>query len=146
VRITAPGGSQVTGSVRTVAPTVDTQTRNALVMWTCPPAPAWRRRRLQGRHVRPRRVRPGPVPRPDPAAPGRGHARRLQYVFLVGADNRVTQTKVEVGYRDAERVEILSGLKPDARVVASGAGFLNDGDLVQVGRQAPPRPPAERPP
>jgi hypothetical protein len=60
----------------------------------------------------------------------------FNHVFLVGADNRVTQTKVEVGYRDAERVEILAGIKPDARVVASGAGFLNDGDLVQV---APPR-------
>jgi len=56
----------------------------------------------------------------------------FNHVFLVGADNRVTQAKVEVGYRDAERVEILAGMKPDARVVASGAGFLNDGDLVQV--------------
>ena len=55
----------------------------------------------------------------------------FNHVFLVGADNRVTQTRVEVGERDAERVEIISGLKPDAQVVASGAGFLNDGDLVQ---------------
>jgi multidrug efflux pump subunit AcrA (membrane-fusion protein) len=56
----------------------------------------------------------------------------FDYVFLLGADQRVTQTKVQVGYRDQDRVEILSGLKPDTRIVASGAGFLNDGDLVKV--------------
>jgi hypothetical protein len=29
-------------------------------------------------------------------------------------------------------VEVLSGLEPGAHVVAGGAGFLNDGDLVKV--------------
>jgi hypothetical protein len=29
-------------------------------------------------------------------------------------------------------VEILSGLTPDDRLVASGASFLSDGDLVRV--------------
>jgi hypothetical protein len=40
-----------------------------------------------------------------------------------------------------ERVEINAGLKPDARVVESGAGFLADGDTVRV----VPRPAATGP-
>ena len=41
-------------------------------------------------------------------------------------------TKVLVGRRVGERIEIVSGLDPQARVVASGGGFLSDGDTVRV--------------
>ena len=34
--------------------------------------------------------------------------------------------------QDGGVVEVLSGLEPGAQVVAGGAGFLNDGDLVKV--------------
>jgi multidrug efflux pump subunit AcrA (membrane-fusion protein) len=54
------------------------------------------------------------------------------YVFRMGADQRVAQTKVGIGRRIGERVEITSGLEASARVVASGAGFLADGDTVKV--------------
>ncbi len=54
------------------------------------------------------------------------------YVYRVGADARVTQTKVTLGRRQGDRVEVSSGLAPDATVVASGTGFLNDGDLVRI--------------
>jgi HlyD family secretion protein len=40
--------------------------------------------------------------------------------------------KVNVGTRVGERIEIISGLPKDARVVAQGAGFLADGDIVRV--------------
>lgn len=132
VRITAPGGSQVNGTVRTVAPTVDTTTRNALVYVDLPAGAG------NGAEAA---FKAGMFARGDFALgktrgltlPRQAVAMRdgFNHVFLVGADNRVTQTRVEVGERDAERVEIISGLKPDAQVVASGAGFLNDGDLVQ---------------
>ncbi len=133
VRITAPGGSRVIGSVRMVAPTVDTATRNALVYVDLPAGAG------NGAEAA---FKAGMFARGDFALgksrgltlPRQAVAMRdgFNHVFLVGADNRVTQTKVEVGYRDTERVEILAGIKPDARVVASGAGFLNDGDLVQL--------------
>jgi len=61
----------------------------------------------------------------------------FSYVFKVGSDNKVVQTKVAVGQRVAERIEILSGLDAAARVVASGAGFLADGDTVRVVAAAP---------
>ena len=47
-------------------------------------------------------------------------------------EDRVAQAKVVLGRRLGERIEILSGLEPTARVVATGAGFLADGDVVKV--------------
>lgn len=60
------------------------------------------------------------------------------YVYKVGKDGRVAQLKVETGRRADDRIEVLHGLTADAQVVASGAGFLSDGDLVHV-VSAPPR-------
>jgi multidrug efflux pump subunit AcrA (membrane-fusion protein) len=54
------------------------------------------------------------------------------YVFRLEGSDRVAQTKVELGRRLNDRVEIVSGLKPEAKVVQSGAGFLADGDAVKV--------------
>ena len=54
------------------------------------------------------------------------------YVFVVSAENRVMQSKVEVGRRVGERIEIVAGLPAVGRVVESGAGFLSDGDVVRV--------------
>jgi multidrug efflux pump subunit AcrA (membrane-fusion protein) len=54
------------------------------------------------------------------------------YVFRLEGNDRVAQTKVELGRRLSDRVEIISGLKPEVKVVLSGAGFLADGDTVKV--------------
>jgi hypothetical protein len=54
------------------------------------------------------------------------------YVFRVNADNRVSQVKVQTGRMAGDRMQLLSGVAADARIVASGGGFLNDGDLVRV--------------
>jgi multidrug efflux pump subunit AcrA (membrane-fusion protein) len=53
-------------------------------------------------------------------------------VLRVGADSKVSETKVRVGRRSGDRIEILDGITPDARVVESGGGFLGDGDTVRV--------------
>ena len=45
------------------------------------------------------------------------------------------------GADGSERVEITGGLQPQDKVVASGGGFLADGDLVRV-VDAPPAPAA----
>jgi len=54
------------------------------------------------------------------------------YVFVVGADNKAAQRKVETGRRVGERVELLQGLKAEESVAVQGAGFLNEGDLVKI--------------
>jgi RND family efflux transporter MFP subunit len=57
------------------------------------------------------------------------------YVFVVpeeSASTRVVAQQVQIGRRAGDAVEIREGLKPGARVVQQGAGFLNDGDVVRV--------------
>ncbi len=131
--IVSPAGASTAGKVRSVAPTVDTQTRNALVYVDLPPAATG------GDHPP---FKAGMFARGEfelgksvgPTLPRQAVAMRdgFSFVFLVGADSRVAQTRVQVGRRDGERVEITGGLPPGAPVVAAGAGFLNDGDLVKV--------------
>ena len=60
----------------------------------------------------------------------------FSYVFKVGADNKVTQAKIDVGRRVGDRIEV-SGIEPEARVVATGGAFLAEGDTVRI-VDAPP--------
>jgi RND family efflux transporter MFP subunit len=55
-----------------------------------------------------------------------------EYVFVLGADGRVALTKVSIGRRFGNGVEINSGLDGNPQVVAAGAAFLNDADAVRV--------------
>jgi hypothetical protein len=66
----------------------------------------------------------------------------FSYVFRVNPDNRVTQLKVQIGRVAGDRLQVLSPLPADARIVASGGGFLNEGDLVRVADAAPAPAPA----
>ena len=56
----------------------------------------------------------------------------FDYVFVLEPDSRVKLTKVDVGRRNGDRAEITTTLADGAQIVASGVGFLNDGDLVRV--------------
>ena len=129
-RVTAANGTRLTGRVRMIGPTIDPQTRAALVYVDLPRAS-------------------------DPAAPvkagmfaqgefdlGTSMAMVVpqqavvlrdgfSYVFRLNADSRVSQLKVSTGRRLADRVEVIEGLTPQTLLVVSGAGFLNDGDLVR---------------
>lgn len=53
-------------------------------------------------------------------------------VMVVGADHKAHQTPVELGVRDAERVQILSGVAAGATVVSVGAYGLPDQAQVKV--------------
>ena len=64
----------------------------------------------------------------------------FSYVFRLNADQRVSQIKVQLGRRVGDRVELLDGIGADAVVIASGAGFLNEGDRVTVSQAAPQAP------
>jgi RND family efflux transporter MFP subunit len=133
VKVTGAGGSEVTGKLRMVAPTVDSATRNGLVYVDLP---------------QPGALRAGMFARGEFAV-GTSSALTLpqtavllrdgfSYVFRVGADNKVSQVKVAVGRRVGERIEITGGLDATAKVVAVGAGFLGDGDTVKVVATAAP--------
>lgn len=140
VRLVAPGGETVAGRVRTLAPTVDGQTRNALVYADVEATAG-------------KTLGPGMFVRGEFEL-GRREALTLPqaavvlregftYVFRIegegsgtatntaAATAKVALTKVGTGRRLDERIEV-AGLAPDARVVASGAGFLADGDTVRL--------------
>ena len=128
--VISASGAQVNGKVRSIAPTVDPQTRAALVYVDIPDV-------LQNTGIK-----AGMFARGDFQL-GRNSALTVpqasivprdgfNHLLLLQPDNRVAQLKVETGRRVGDRVEITTKLPADARVVVQGAGFLNDGDLVRV--------------
>jgi RND family efflux transporter MFP subunit len=128
--VKAANGSEVTGKVRMIAPTVDAQTRTALVYVDLPPAMSGNAPLKAGMFAG------GEFEMGASNAltvPQQAIAVRdgFNYVFRLNADSRVSQQKITTGRRLGERIEVLGGLAPDAQIVVSGAGFLNDGDLVR---------------
>ncbi len=128
--IKAANGSELTGKVRMVAPTIDPQTRSALVYVDLPPnngkqAPFKAGMFATGQFEL---GASDALTVPQQAITVRDG---FSYVFRLNQDQHVSQVKVQPGRRIADRIEVLSGLAPDAQVVAAGAGFLNDGDLVR---------------
>ncbi len=132
VTVTPAGGAPIVGTVRTVAPTVDPQTRNGIV-YVDMPAPGSARSGMFARGEF-ETGSSSALTLPQSAVQLR---EGFSYVFKVGADNKVTQTKIEVGRRVGDRIEVTGGLAPDARVVAMGGGFLAEGDTVRI-VDAPP--------
>jgi RND family efflux transporter MFP subunit len=125
--VTLASGATVQGTVRAVAPSADTQTRNILVYVDLPRHADLKANTFaRGRFVLP--ASQGLTVPAQAVVLRDGHS----YVFVVDAQNKVAQRKVETGRRVNEVVEVLQGLKPEERVAVQGAGFLNEGDLVKV--------------
>ena len=127
VTIIAASGAQVQGKVRMVAPTVDAQTRNALVYVDVPLHPD---------------VKAGMFAK-GTFALGSSNAVTLPqqalvlrdgftYALRIDANNKVQQVKLQTGRRVGDAVEILRGTQAGERYVGTGAAFLADGDTVRV--------------
>jgi RND family efflux transporter MFP subunit len=143
VLVAAPGGAQISGKVRMVSPTVDAQTRNGLVYVDLltgqfpAGASAVRAATSVGASFK-----PGMFARGEFELGSSGAMTVVQtavvvrdgfsYVYKVGPDNRVKQVKVQTGRLVGSQVELVEGVKLEDRLVASGAGFLSEGDLVKV--------------
>lgn len=127
VRVTLPGGQTTPGSVRMVAPTVDAQTRMGLVFVDLPKAGAAAKAGMFANGEFDFGSSTG-LTVPQQAVVVRDG---FSYVFQLNTDQRVAQRKVQAGRRLGDRIEV-TGVVADAVLVASGAGFLNDGDLVRV--------------
>ena len=136
VRVKGASGSEVVGKVRMIAPTVDAQTRTTLVYVDLPPA-------LSGNAPLKAGMFAGgefelgasnALTVPQQAIAVRDG---FSYVFRLNKDSRVSQLRIGTGRRLGDRIEVVSGLAPDAQIVVNGAGFLNDGDLVKNVPAAP---------
>lgn len=131
VKVRGINGEIVTGSVRTGAPTLDPQTRSALVYVDLPVTAATTAALKAGMFAAGRFELGNSmaVTLPQQAVVLRDG---FSYVFHVGADLRVNQYKVATGRRLGQRIEILSGLPEHAAIAAQGAAFLQHGDLVRI--------------
>lgn len=141
--VLAANGVELKGRVRMVAPTVDPQTRSALVYVDLPSNVG----KLTSTTATASAAQTTAAVSAGMFAKGEfdlGSSNALtipqqsvvvrdgfSYVFVLRQDSHVSQLKVQTGRRLGERVEVSAGILPDAEVVASGAGFLNDGDLVR---------------
>jgi len=138
VTVTSKADSRIRlqGTVREIAPTVDQQSREATVKIDLPANPllkpgmflraAITTDTAQGLTVPAKAV----LPQPDGTT----------IIYLLEDQNTARRQTVEVGATtggnsgdlSTARIEIKSGLKESDRVIVQGAGFLKDGDKVQV--------------
>lgn len=127
-RVKLGDGRELTGRVRVVGPTVDQQTRAALVYVDLPRNGATAAKAGMFAQGEFDLGMSSALTVPQQAVVLRDG---FSYVFRLNRDNRVSQLKVQTGRRLGERVEIIAGLTPETLLVVNGAGFLNDGDLVK---------------
>jgi len=136
-KLTLPGGTVLQGRVRALAATVDPKTRNGLVYVDLPAGPAEVEGAALAGMFAQGEFDLGSAPAltlPQTAVVARDG---FNYVFRLEATDKtglgkVAQSKLTLARRIGDRVEVVAGLAPDAKVVATGAGFLADGDTVRV--------------
>jgi len=131
VRLTLTGGHTVTGKVRLISPTVDNNTRNALVYVDIPKESAKPGMYVQGQ------VDIGQQQGVAVPLSAVTYRDGFAYVFeLAAADaqglRKVIQRKVQTGRTRGEQIELMGGMRAETALVLSGGAFLNDGDTVKV--------------
>lgn len=134
VRLAGLGGAAIEGRVRLVAPTVDTRTRNGTVHVALPRGVALK----AGSHVDGEIVLGSATMLTLPESVLQ-HRDGRPFVYVVGADGTARLTRIETGTRQRGLVEVTGGLPRDARVVATGAGFVKDGERVSATPEAQAR-------
>lgn len=116
------------GTVREIDPVVDGKTRQAIVKIDLPPNIA----------LKPGMFLQGAIAFgtstaltiPSEAVVPQANGQMM--VYILGADNTVKAQPLEVGDSSKGRMAVKSGLKAGDRVVVAGAGFVKDGDRVNV--------------
>lgn len=123
--------AMVTGRVRSIAPVVNSNTRNGLVYVDLPNS-----RALQVGMFAQGQFNLGSktaLSLPQSAVLLRDG---FAYVFVVDATQRVNQQKITLGQRVGDLVEVM-GLPDAVQVAASGVAFLADGDQVKITEPVP---------
>lgn len=127
VHVTTTGEQVIEGRLRVIAPVIDTQTRNGLVYVDLPRATQLRAGMFARGYFE--LGKETTLTLPQSAVLLRDG---FSYVLRIGPGHKLIQTKVSVGRRVGDRIEVTSGLDPAERVVESGGSFLGDGDLVRL--------------
>ncbi len=135
VELSGPSGTKISGRVRTVSPAVDPATRTGLLYADLPePGPLRAGMFAEGR-ILVGNTMASVVPRESIVfRDGFAYLFVVKPVAVTTADialRRVEQRRVDIGVRQGDFTEILSGLESAERVVRRGAGFLGNGDVVR---------------
>ena len=126
----AASGVKITGHVRTLAPTVNQQTRNALIYVDLPVSQLIKAGMYSKGEFNIGKLKALVIPQQALVL-----RDGFQYVFVLADANKQTkvkQTKVQIGRRFDNFIEITEGLNANQQLVATGAAFLSDGDTVSV--------------
>lgn len=129
VDVSAEGIAPTAGTIRAVAPSVDTKSRLGLAHIALPPQAGFR----------PGMFAQASIALKDSSAlmvPSTAVVYRdgTAGVFVTAKNNTVRFRKVVIGDRAGDQVEVRSGLEGGDEVALAGAGFLEDGDHVTVAR------------
>ncbi|MGV3590133.1 MAG: efflux RND transporter periplasmic adaptor subunit [Gammaproteobacteria bacterium] len=127
VTITSVDGREHEGSVRVVSPTVDPVTHNGLVYVDVEADTALRPGMFARGRIEFDQSEALMVPL-NALVSSDGY----NYVFIIQSDRTVRRQMIQTGTIQGDDIEVLGGLEPGANIVTSGAGFLKDGDLVNV--------------
>jgi RND family efflux transporter MFP subunit len=127
VNVVHDGVGTVVGTVRQIAPIVDAKSRLGTVHIALP-AESGLRLGMYARAEITLDSRPA-LALPESAIVWREGGA---FVFVVTPDGHVAERAVDAGMRQAGWIEVRKGLTASDAVVASGAGFLHDGDRVKV--------------
>jgi RND family efflux transporter MFP subunit len=125
-KITLPDGQQISGRLRLVGPTLDSNTRNGLAYVDLPVGSA----ASPGMYVR-GEIDTGQAPALTVPSSVVVQRDGNSYVFEQDGASKVAQRQVQTGRRVGDMVEITSGISAQAQLVRSGGAFLKDGDPVQ---------------
>lgn len=131
VQLSLPDGRQVQGEVRLTAPTLNENTGRAIVYVTLDPASGARNGMFANGSIR---LGESPALTLPQSAITRRDGRA--YVWLLQQDDRVASRVVQTGRQVGERIEILSGITQQDRVILSGGAFLAEDARVTVSQAA----------
>jgi len=122
---------QFAGRVWQVAPVIDPQTRQGEVRIAIPYAPEIRPGGFAEARITAGAATAPVLPQSAVLSDANGN-----YVYVIGADNKVERRDVTIGTVDENGVTIAAGLSGQERVVLSAGPFLNTGQKVRPRREA----------
>lgn len=130
VALMLPDGKQAEGAIRQVAPSFNPETRLTTIFVDIAAGSSAKAGMYAQGQIRLGQQTTLSVPAKSVVVhDGRSYVFRIQ-PHASGAT--VSQQAVQVGQTRGGKTQILSGLDKGARIVAQGAGFLSDGDRVQL--------------
>lgn len=127
--IAVHGQPPIEGRLRIVAPAIEAQTHTGLVYVDLPSGRALQAGAFARGHIEVGASQALTVPQGAVVLRDGFH-----YVMRLDPKSNVMLTKVAVGRRVGDRIEIVDGLAAAETIVASGLSFLSEGDTVRVVR------------